>query len=500
MRTAHARAGSSAGAVVQRTSGQSLGSIATALSSIASASSAMAAMCHGPSRPRRAMQRGVGALALVLWACAHGQWWAEPASAAGAPRIIGLVPVRNEEARIGFCLHALALVADAVIVLDDNSDDRTVEVVQGLAAACKVAQIITKDAQGWFRNETGDRNLLLQAGRAHGGTHFIVLDADEAFTGNLVDSGELRAQILDLRVGQSLALHWIQLWKSIHYYRADRLFDGQGRQHGILGSACMACIFHDDGVAEYEGDFIHTRRIPEALSWNSLMIKDLEVGLMHFQFVNWPNFILKQAWYKSFERVRLPDKPVGEINVLYSGSLDTIGERATAVNPSWFARYEEWMDARWLEAVSLTVDRWRLPMFDAWVAAHGAHHFGSVGVWDMLQSVNLLEVCILPGGLACCLAGPSSFRPFPSLPFRRPFSCCVRPVHGAEHWCRKESARALTGQFSGRGPCKTPRLLECAGSSGRQTRGRSGRGGGQGAGGRGCRWLSPLWDRRPLLM
>jgi hypothetical protein len=105
---------------------------------------------------------------------------------------------------------------------------------------------------------------------------------------------------------------------------------------------------------------------------------------------------LKQAWYKSFERVRLPDKPVSEINVLYSGSLDTIGERATAVNPSWLARYQEWVDEGWIEAVSLTVDRWRLPMFDSWVAELGALHFASVGVWEMLESVNLLEVSYLP--------------------------------------------------------------------------------------------------------
>ena len=285
-------------------------------------------------------------------------------------------------------------------MLDDNSDDGTVEVVRGLAAECNVVEVISKDGQAWFRNETGDRNLLLQAGRAHGGTHFIVLDADEAFTGNLVDSGELRSQIFELRVGQSLGFHWIQLWKSIHYYRTDRLYDGQGRQHGILASHSMACIFCDDGVAQYEGDFIHTRRIPESLSFNSFMIKDIEVGLMHFQYVNWPNFILKQSWYKCFERVRLPDKPVGEINVLYSGSLDVIGERATAVNPAWFARYEEWMDVEWEHAVSFALDRWRLPMIDSWIESLGAGYFAGVGVWKMLQSVELLEGALQPTSVA----------------------------------------------------------------------------------------------------
>ena len=231
-----------------------------------------------------------------LLACVLLHAWASAGiTGTAAPKIIGLVPVRNEEARIGLCLRALALVADAIIVLDDNSDDGTVQAVEGLADECNIVEIITKQGQRWFRDETGDRNLMLQAGRAHGGTHFIVLDADEAFTGNLVDSDELRTQILELEVGFSLALHWIQLWKSIHYYRTDRLFDGAGRQHGILSSGCMACIFRDDGVSMYEGDFIHTRRVPEALSNKSLVIKDLEVGLLHFQFVNWRNFILKQA-------------------------------------------------------------------------------------------------------------------------------------------------------------------------------------------------------------
>ena len=59
-------------------------------------------------------------------------------------KIVGLVPVRNEERRIGFCLRALAAFTDSIVVLDDSSDDRTVEVVRSLASDCRVERVITK--------------------------------------------------------------------------------------------------------------------------------------------------------------------------------------------------------------------------------------------------------------------------------------------------------------------------------------------------------------------
>jgi len=129
------------------------------------------------------------------------------------PRIVGLVPVRNEARRIAFCLRALAMFTDTIVVLDDDSGDSTLAVVNGLREECRIERVIAKDG-AWLRNETHDRNLLLDAGRAIGGTHFVVLDADEAFTSNLLDGDELRSQIMQLAPGESIALHWIQLWKS----------------------------------------------------------------------------------------------------------------------------------------------------------------------------------------------------------------------------------------------------------------------------------------------
>lgn len=74
----------------------------------------------------------------------------------------------------------------------------------------------------WYRDEPGDRNRLLEAGREIGGTHFIVLDADEMFTANCLENNFLKNTILRLEPGDVLWMIWICLWRSIDQYRFDK--------------------------------------------------------------------------------------------------------------------------------------------------------------------------------------------------------------------------------------------------------------------------------------
>ena len=97
-------------------------------------------------------------------------------------KIVGLIPARNESKIIEQCLHALSFYTDAIIYLDDASDDNSVAIVESVADKYRVEKIIKKKI--WKRDEPGDRNALLKAGREIGGTHFIVIDADEMLTSN----------------------------------------------------------------------------------------------------------------------------------------------------------------------------------------------------------------------------------------------------------------------------------------------------------------------------
>ena len=132
-------------------------------------------------------------------------------------KIVGLVPVRNEAHCISTCLRALALYTDAIVVLDDASEDATVAVVESLAQECRVEKILKKTT--WYRDEPGDRNWLLKTGREIGGTHFVVIDADEMFTANFQKNFLLHSLILRLNPGDRLKLNWIQLWASPNYYK-----------------------------------------------------------------------------------------------------------------------------------------------------------------------------------------------------------------------------------------------------------------------------------------
>lgn len=277
---------------------------------------------------------------------------------AGPVKVIGLVPGRNEEARIAFCLRALSKFTDAIVYLDDCSDDATVETVEALAEECGVARIIQKDA--WYRDEPGDRNALLEAGRALGGTHFVVIDADEALTANCLKGDLLKSRILALKPGEQLALHWIQLWRSVGHYRDDQ---------SVWSNSFKRCIFCDDGKANYQSNFIHTSRIPK-LKGKRVKLKGENVGLLHFQFVNWSNLELKQRWYRCLERVRDPEKSIAAINAKYADSVDETDLGLSASSTDWFEGYD-FFDPTIFDLP----DTWRLSQMEEWGQAHGADYF-----------------------------------------------------------------------------------------------------------------------------
>jgi len=273
-------------------------------------------------------------------------------------KIVGLVPARNEAARIGFCLRALAQYTDAIVFLDDFSTDDTLDVVKSLAEECGVEEILFKDR--WSRDESGDRNALLLAGRRIGGTHFVVIDADEVFTANSMENDFLRRRILALKPREQLSLHWIQLWRSIEKYRTG---------DSLWAERYKRCIFCDDGIALYKPKFIHCSRIPN-MKRHPIEMRDDAVGLLHFQFVNWDHLVLKQKWYRWLERVHNPSKPVEVINAKYARSLDETNLELTPVPEKWLSGYKDF-DASGFDVP----DECRIKQMKEWREQYGESFF-----------------------------------------------------------------------------------------------------------------------------
>ena len=254
---------------------------------------------------------------------------------------VGLVAAKGEGARIEHCLRALAKIVDEIVYLDDNSPDDTRERVYRIQAECRVARIVESYLSD--RDEGRDRAKLLNVGREIGGDRFLVLDADEAFAANseLCVSAALEA----LRPGEALAAPWTHLWRSAGWFRVDPCPWVDNWR--LIG-------FCDNGTAQYSNAWLHTCRVPVQQAVQRL---PPEAVFLHFQFVSWPNVLIKQTWYKFMERQRGGDTCY--LNSVYNQALDETGLRVEPSRPEWFHSFFSESDFMRLYA-------WRIEEMQAW--------------------------------------------------------------------------------------------------------------------------------------
>jgi glycosyltransferase involved in cell wall biosynthesis len=286
-----------------------------------------------------------------------------------AKKIVGLVAVRNEKVFIAQCLKGLSLYTDAIVLLDDCSTDNTLEIVRSLSKECNIEKIIEKKV--WHRDEPGDRNALLSAGRKLGGTHFIMLDADELLTANFQNDDFLRKKILSLLPGEKIKLNLITLWRTPYKYRYD---------DSVWTNNYGCFIFCDNKKCFYSSEFIHTSRIPRNLEGKENVIEGYEKGLLHFQFVNWENLKIKQYWYKCLERIRMPEKSIDEINERYLPALSEFNLKTMDSKESWFEGYD-FLNFSLLEEK----EEWRKKQILEWFSKYGTDYFKDLNIWKYLE-------------------------------------------------------------------------------------------------------------------
>jgi len=289
----------------------------------------------------------------------------KPAATPSA-KIVGLIAAKNEARIIEQCFRALSPFTDAIVLFDDASEDDTVKIVESLADECHVEKIIRNEQ--WDYNEHNYRSRLLEAGREIGGTHFIAIDADEMFTANLLEVDRLRKTILGLAPQEQLALAWIQLWRSTNFYRYDT---------SVWTNNYKPFIFCDDSDSQYDEVEFHLGRTPNH-RWETRIISGYEYGMMHFQFANWRNLLVKQAWYRCLERIKHPQKSAQQINQIYAPSKDEDGIALRIAPEEWFKAYD-FFNSQPFDMP----ERWREKQVLEWFEEHGSDYFADLDIWDI---------------------------------------------------------------------------------------------------------------------
>jgi glycosyltransferase involved in cell wall biosynthesis len=283
-------------------------------------------------------------------------------------KIVGLVQVRNEQIFIQQCLRALSYYTDAIVILDDASTDETLKIICSLAHECHIEKILKKtEWKDW--NEPFNRNQLLAAARSIGGTHMVIIDADEMFSANCRENDYLRKKILALQPGDSMGCQEINLWRGINKYRNN---DGS-----VWVPRDNERIFCDNGVAYYPQGFIHGGALPRGLNGTYYPSKDTSHFILHFQFVNWQNLLIKQAWYRCLEHIHNPKQSVQRLNEIYGKSKDENNIKFQQTCPEWF-------DYPFFDAsIFYQPEQWRKKQVLAWFEQYGKEFFKDLDIWDI---------------------------------------------------------------------------------------------------------------------
>ena len=273
-------------------------------------------------------------------------------------KIVVLTPVKDEEWILERFLWACSRFADHILVLDQQSQDRSVEI-------CASFNKVTVIANPSLTYDELSRSKLLvdHARRLFGEGNLLVgFDADElpAFAG--LDR-RLWEDFLKLPTGTNIC------------FEKPEILDLPPRC--VRTTARYTYGFIDDG-SPMEGRLIHSRRTPGKPS--NLHHISSEVVLLHFARVRWMEYCIRQAVYGMIENVNC-SKSLRVRNCYYSPLAFTRFGNGTAIPIP-----QEWLNGYREHGIDLM--SYRTKRFNSFhlrglrlMGEHGQKRFGYDDIW-----------------------------------------------------------------------------------------------------------------------
>ena len=215
-----------------------------------------------------------------------------PVSPAG--KIVGIMPVRNEDWCLELTLRGALAWCDAIVVLDHASTDNSYAIIQRHIERATRAGCIAMHEDATRRGmRCGIDRCLLEAARGVGATHIAMIDADEALSAPI--AAHIRQAILNLPDKTVLQVPWIILRGSLNRFH----------KNGIWGDRWVSMAFKDSPGLRWEGDTFHHRE-PFGTEHAIRFAGHEHGGILHLWGVSERRLRAKHALYKITERIRWP--------------------------------------------------------------------------------------------------------------------------------------------------------------------------------------------------
>ena len=283
-------------------------------------------------------------------------------------KTITLMTLKNEEWIIDTTFPIIEKISDEIIVANNNSSDRSVEMLRNYNV-----EIINSDST--THSNKVRWKLLDEARERYGNNNLIMcIDADEFVPPGLFLKS--KKNIESESPGTVFASPWVQVWRNVKQYRNDKsVWNPKVNSKPFM--------FLDNGNIDYERTLIlndHTARVPMV---NTLAVKKTNFPLIHLQFANWERSQIKQLWYQCIELTNGVDPD--EINNKYKVASDEINIKYKNLKKKWIKGV--YLDPE-IEK-SKTFEIWHVEEINKMVNKFGIEKFQVLNIWkhDFVKNI-----------------------------------------------------------------------------------------------------------------